>query len=255
MKLDFVKRTEDKLSALPGATLVVDAQDDTKVLPQSSLESYSTEAMVPNQNCDQPADGQVMPRTTCRNLPFERLVIEEGDTSVVKWTFYLNTVNMCHPMIGNEMMNEFILLLDQVTSNDYLEIWAPSYIDEFFAVGMYNIFQKKLKDVALCKRTRIHGPYILCTGGALFLTLPCEKTISDNMFCEISPPSVFAAGAHLDSVAGITQQMDLFKQIYIQFTSCGLLTKTEYDQLMEDQQCVILFGKGLADRLSSIQPQ
>lgn len=254
MKLDFVKRTEDKLSSLPGSTVVVDAQDDTRVLTRPSLESYSTEAMIPTQNCDTPAGGdQNELRYTYRNLPFERLVIEEGDTSVVKWTFYLNLLNMSHFVFGNEMMNEFVLLLDQVTSNDYLEIWAPSYIDEFLAVGMYNLLQEKLKDVTLCKRTRIHGPYILCTGGALFLTLPCEKTISDNMFCEISPPSVFAAGAHLDGISGINQQVDLFKQIYIQFTSCGLLTKTEYDQLMEDQQCIILFGKGLADRLNSIQ--
>ena len=252
MKLDFVKCAEDKLSALPGSTLVVDAQDDTRVLSQSSLESYSAETMVPNQNCDQPAEVSNVPRTTYRNLPFERLVIEEGGTSVVKWTFYLNLLHMCHPMIGDEITNEFILLLDQVSSNDYMEIWAPSYIDEFFAIGMFNLLQEKLKDRALCRRTRIHAPYILCTGGALFLTLPCKKTISDNMYCRISPPSVFAAGTHLDGISGINQQVDLFKQIYMQFTACGLLTKNEYAALMEDQRTIMLFGKGLVERLTTV---
>lgn len=253
MKLDFVKHTEDKLSTLPGVTFVVDAQDDTQLSVQSSLESYSTEVMTPNQ-CDVPVDyNPNKPKIMYQSLPFERLVIEENDTSVVKWTFYLNSISISTPTVGARMMNEFIMLLDQVESNDYLEIWAPSFIDEFFAVGMFNLLQTKLQDATLCKRTRIHAPYILCTGGALFLTLPCEKTTSDNMYCRISPPSVFAAGTHLDGISGITQQLDLFKQIYAQFISSGLLTKEEYEALMKNQQCIVLFGKDLAARLNNHQ--
>ena len=255
MKLDFVKQTEDKLTSLPGTVTVVDAQDDTKIFTQSSLESYSTEAMIPNKNEDTPVNqgcGSQM-SLIYRSLPFERLVIEEGDQSVVKWTFYLNSLNIGSAPLASAMMNEFVLLLDQVSSNDYLEIWAPSFIDEFFAVGMYNLLMEKLKDAELCKKTRIHSPYILNTGGALFLALPCKKTTSDHMYCRISPPSVFAAGAHLDGISGITQQVDLFKQIYIQLTSCGLLNKTDVERLIEDQRCVILCGRTLSELLAKQQ--
>lgn len=243
-----LRLSRQQLSELPGDAFTVDAAEDRD--PVDALESYGVETLNAGPPDKGPSEEQAA--LMYKTLPFERIAIPEGGSEVVKWTFFLNSV--CGtPMLTKGMANEFSLLADQIEPDDYVEIWGPSFMDEFFAVGVWSIIRSKVLASSHPDRIRVHAPYILNTGAALFLTFPCIKTVSPYMYCRITTPTVFAVGSHLDSMSGATQQVGLFQRIYDLFLSRGLITEKEYDLLMDNQTAISIYGDELARRLNASQ--
>lgn len=154
------------------------------------------------------------------------------------------------PATIKTITNEFSMLMSQVDKLDYVDIWAPSMMQEFFAIGLWSVINTHLQSPEAKERTCVHAPYTLNTGATLFFALPCQKTLSSYMHCRITAPVVFAIGGHLDTISGTEQQIESFQQIYKELLKCHLLTQEEVDILLNEQRGLLLYGDQLLGRFS-----
>ena len=258
MKLEFINDPALKLSNLPGDSITVDAVQEPEI-PEvtSSLESY--DATVPQQNCpDTPPDSDGVPGEPpmfYRKLPFERVVLEEEPSldgsapkTVVKWTFFLNTTM---PAFQPRVLNEFALLMQQVQPGDYVDIWAPSFADtDLIASGMISVILDYLQRTGNTETTIVHAPYCLNTGAALFLTLPCKKSVSPYMYCRITPPEVFAVGVHRDVVSGVEQQIGVYEAMLKRLVDAKIISDKDLIEILNSQKTIFVYGDHLVKQLS-----
>ena len=128
---------------------------------------------------------------------------------------------------------------------------SASFADtDLIASGMISVILDYLQRTGNAETTIVHAPYCLNTGAALFLTLPCKKSVSPYMYCRITPPEVFAVGVHRDVVSGVEQQIGAYEAMLKRLVDAKIISDKDLIEILNSQKTIFVYGDHLMKQLS-----